>query len=126
MRGRDAIDRAVGRRIQSVRMDAEGNGGNGCLDLSFEDGSTLSIFDSAQYCCEHRYLTTDDDLTAFEGAVFVDAEVRDVEGPDEDEFGESHDVAFLVVTTDKGSFTVCTHNEHNGYYGGFDCAAVLL
>jgi hypothetical protein len=35
-----------------------------------------------------------------------------------DEYG-IHEVQFLIVDTDRGSFTCETHNEHNGYYGGF-------
>jgi hypothetical protein len=30
-----------------------------------------------------------------------------------------HEVQFLIVDTDKGSFTCESHNVHNGYYGGF-------
>jgi hypothetical protein len=29
------------------------------------------------------------------------------------------------VQTTKGSFTICTHNEHNGYYGGFSLRVKL-
>ena len=36
----------------------------------------------------------------------------------ENEWGE-HEVQFLEVTTSKGEFTMASHNEHNGYYGGF-------
>ena len=32
---------------------------------------------------------------------------------------DCHEVQFLEVKTSKGSFTMSSHNEHNGYYGGF-------
>jgi len=91
------------------------------LILRFADGTGLFIYDD-QY--GGRYMTTDDDLLAFVGATFLGAEVH--EGPSE-EIGDCgcgcsdvvHDVAFLVVSTSLGEFTVETHNEHNGYYGGF-------
>ena len=48
----------------------------------------------------------------------IDAEIR--EAPNEpDEYGD-HEVQFLLVNTSIGTFTVASHNEHNGYYGGFD------
>lgn len=34
-----------------------------------------------------------------------------------------HEVQFLVVHTDKGDLTMSSHNEHNGYYGGFSIEA---
>lgn len=36
-----------------------------------------------------------------------------------------HEVQFLHVKTSKGSFAVSNHNEHNGYYGGFNVEASL-
>ena len=32
---------------------------------------------------------------------------------------DEHEVQFLEVLTSKGGFTMASHNEHNGYYGGF-------
>ena len=32
-------------------------------------------------------------------------------------------IAIMKDETSLGDFTVCTHNEHNGYYGGFRVAA---
>jgi hypothetical protein len=31
-----------------------------------------------------------------------------------------HEVQFLRVSTDAGTIVCETHNEHNGYYGGFN------
>ena len=64
---------------------------------------------------------TDDDLTRFVGSEFVLAEAR--EGPDLSVEYEIKESQFLVITTDKGVFTVVNYNEHNGYYGGFLMAA---
>lgn len=92
---------------------------NDHLYFRFLDGTGISISDEGQSCCENRYMTTDDALSYFTGATFISAEVRDAP-PIEDEDEEEHDVQFLLITTNKGVITVETHNEHNGYYGGFD------
>ncbi len=87
------------------------------LRFTFDDGTRLDLVDNGQSCCESRYMQTDDDLGYFVGSRLLGAEVK--EAPNvEDEYGD-HEVAFLVVTTSKGSFSVANHNEHNGYYGGF-------
>ena len=112
----DATTEAIGREIQVVKCDED------TLKLFFTDGSILRIVDEGQSCCESRYMTTDDDLSVFAGATYQGAEIRDAPNmPD----GEEHEVAFLIITTSRGSFTVETHNEHNGYYGGFLICAAL-
>jgi hypothetical protein len=88
------------------------------LHFEFSDGTKMCLFDDGQSCCESRYMRTDDDLTQFIGAQLIDAEIKDAPSI-EDEYGESHEVEFLEVKTSKGSFTMASHNEHNGYYGGF-------
>lgn len=63
-------------------------------------------------------MTSDDELSYFLGAQLLDAEIK--ETPDEEETGKDpHDVQFLEIKTSSGSFTIASHNEHNGYYGGF-------
>jgi len=111
--------RAEGKKIKALRLDPASNKENGALVFTMEDGYQFEIIDNGQTCCESRYMTTDDDLSAHEGATLLDAEVR--EGNEsEDEHYEVHEIDFLVVTTSAGQFAVETHNEHNGYYGGFD------
>jgi hypothetical protein len=106
---------ALGKTIASVHLDEEESE----LRFKFTDGTGLKLFDDGQSCCESRYMTTDDDLTYYAGAKFMGVEIK--EAPDiEDEEGDVHEVQFLEVKTDKGVFTMATHNEHNGYYGGFD------
>jgi len=111
-RGGECFLSAVGKRIKAIEVDDDE------LRLAFEDGSRIKLFDDGQSCCERRYMTCDDDLSYYIGAQLLDAEIKDA--PDEeDEYGEVHEVQFLEVKTSKGSFTVASHNEHNGYYGGF-------
>lgn len=105
--------RGVGHTITALTLDADSG-----LHFEFDDGYKMKLFDDGQSCCEHRYMTTDDKLSDFVGSQLLSAEVN--EAPDiEDENGEAHEVAFLVVKTSIGVFTCETHNEHNGYYGGF-------
>lgn len=95
------------------------------LMFSFTDGTGLLLWDGGQSCCELRYLHTDDKVGDFVGAELMKIELRD--GPTtEDEYGEPHDVQFVLVTTSLGVFTLETHNEHNGYYGGFWIEAELI
>lgn len=112
------VNESVGKRIRKVWLD-DGDGNDLCLlRFEFDDDSTMSLYDGGQSCCEHRYMRTDDDLNEFCGAILTDLEIKDA--PDqEDEWGEVHEVQFLDVKTDKGTFQMANHNEHNGYYGGF-------
>jgi len=91
----------------------------------FTDGTFLRISDDGQSCCESRYMTCDDDLTGHEGGQLVSIDLDAGGGehrtkPDDDYSDAYHETQFVKVQTTKGSFTLCTHNEHNGYYGGFD------
>jgi len=88
------------------------------LHFAFTDGTRIKVWDDGQSCCEQRYMQTDDNLSDYIGAQLLGGEVRDAPGTG-DEY-EVHEVQFFVVKTSKGQFTMCTHNEHNGYYGGFD------
>lgn len=89
---------------------------NDQLRLTFEDGVTVKIWDDAQSCCENRYMVVDDDLTTLVGKTLKTIEVKYVDEPVE--YGD-HEVAFLEIVTDQNVVSVATHNEHNGYYGGF-------
>jgi hypothetical protein len=88
------------------------------LLIEFDYGFKIKMFDAGQSCCEIRYMRTDDNLSDYLGAKFLGFELK--EAPSiPDEYGE-HEVQFLEVKTSKGSFTMASHNEHNGYYAGFD------
>ena len=83
------------------------------------NGSTYYLYDDGQCCCENRYMTCHDDLTSFTGGTLLG--VRVAEGPSsEGEWGDCHEVQFLRLYTSKGVIVCETHNEHNGYYGGFN------
>lgn len=102
----------IGKTIKKVWLAED------VLNLQFEDDSSIYIRDDGQSCCEYRYMQTDDILEDFIGAQLVDGEIR--EGPaQEEEYGEAHEIQFLAIKTSKGNFTMASHNEHNGYYGGF-------
>ena len=109
----NAIANALGRKLSAVAVDRERTS----LFLSFDNGTSIRVWDDGQSCCESRYMSTDDDLAPFAGATLTKIELRD--GPRLDNDDATHDQQFLVVTTSLGAFTVVNHNEHNGYYGGF-------
>ena len=112
----------AGLVIESISEDDAG------MAIRFTDGSRICIFDDGQSCCESRYVTCDDDLTGLAGGslLHIDkAAVGDAPEVKEDDYG-CHDVAFVRVQTTKGGFTLVTHNEHNGYYGGFSLKVKLV
>lgn len=87
------------------------------IALGMENGLTVKIYDGDQSCCEHRYMSTDDDTSFLIGKILTGIEIK--EGPTIEAEHEEHEQAFLEIRTAEGSITYCTHNEHNGYYGGF-------
>lgn len=111
----------VGKPITSVVLHSAGEGQ---LVFTFGDGTTLLVWDAAQNCCEHRYMTCDDRLEDFAGALLYGIEAREV--TTRDDASEVHEVTVLRVHTSIGDFTVETHNEHNGYYGGFDLTCDVI
>lgn len=105
-----AINESIGKFIQTIDLK------DNALIMSFTDGTAIRIWDDGQDCCERRYMTCDDPLHSFCNVQFLGAEIRDGgTRPD----GEVHEVQFLIIKTGMGCFTCETHNEHNGYYGGF-------
>ncbi len=113
----DAIKNSLNKVIKQVKIE------DNTLEFEFEDGTKLNLADCAQSCCECRYMSTDDDLVQFAGSILQDFELKDgvfIES-ESDEYGEGveHDIQFLEVVTDKGTFKIVNHNEHNGWYGGF-------
>ena len=108
---------AMGKSIAALSLADDS------LQFEFDDGSKMRLVDNGQSCCESRYMRTDDDIASFVGSVLIDAEIADA--PDvggEDEYG-CHEVQFLRVNTSKGTLVMSSHNEHNGYYGGFSIEA---
>ena len=110
-RGGEYLQEAIGKTISEVTLVVD------ALHFVFTDGSKIKLFDNGQSCCESRYMRTDDTLTDYAGAELLDVSLEDA--PDLEAGGESHEVQFLRVKTSKGMFVMSSHNEHNGYYGGF-------
>lgn len=103
---------AIGKTIADASLT------NDQLRLRFTDGTGIYFYDDGQSCCESRYMVIDDALDEYHGAIFHGAELK--EAPNQqDEYGE-HQVQFLEIKTSKGPITAASHNEHNGYYGGFN------
>jgi hypothetical protein len=123
----EALKASVGKEIIALELvtEPENEWKEDELLFTFADESQLGIWDGGRSCCESRYMTTDDTLQDFVGATFDKVELRDAE-TQKDEYGDPHEIQFLLVTTRKGVFTVETHNEHNGYYGGFYVKANLV
>lgn len=117
------LEKARDRRIVALELS------DVSLVIRFEDGSRLLLQDLAQHCCERRYMSTDDTLTDYVGALFRGATLADVGHAsmgDDDFTLDVHDVVFLNVQTSEGEFQIVNHNEHNGYYGGFDVTAKFI
>ena len=121
--GAPAIDVAIGKTITRMTLPDD------VLRITFADGYELHISDEGQSCCESRYMTTDDVLDEYVGAVLISVSVLDApdipQVPDETGYcsEDDHEVQFLRIVTSKGDVTFATHNEHNGYYGGFSIYA---
>lgn len=107
----EAFKAGVGKTITDVTLDNES------LALRFTDGSGICFYDNGQSCCESRYMRTDDNLKDFIGGTFDNAVIKDAP-PIPYEYGD-HEVQFLEIQTSKGQLMMSSHNEHNGYYGGF-------
>lgn len=101
-----------GRRISAAHLDADEG-----LFITFDDGTKVRLWDNAQSCCEHRYITCDDDLSKIIGGVLQRIEVK--QAPDVETEYDVHEQLFVEVGTDECFIALTTHNEHNGYYGGF-------
>jgi hypothetical protein len=115
----DGVEQLFNKVIESVHCAGDE------LEFIFTDKTKYVISDHAQQCCEKRYMNTDDCLSNFHGAKFVNATIEDgprPKVPEAEQYIDYGDVdsQFLIVTTTKGQFTVVNYNEHNGYYGGFD------
>ena len=100
----------IGKTIKEAKFETD-------IFITFTDGIKIRISDEGQSCCEHRYITTDDEVSSLNGGVLVSIDLQDGDGIEKDY--DVHDTMFLKIQTDKTCATFVTHNEHNGYYGGF-------
>lgn len=103
----------IGKKVVEAKFSSE----NDKFYIGFDDGVKISIWDDGQSCCEHRYMTCDDNPKDIVGGELVSVGVK--HAPDQEDDWEVHEIAFLEVVTTKGTVQFATHNEHNGYYGGF-------
>jgi hypothetical protein len=102
---------SIGKEISDLKLADE------TLRIVFTDGTAINVYDSGMECSEHRYMTTDDDLDTFVRAKFMGADL--LFAPTRLSDYGIHEIAFLHIKTNIGTFVLETHNEHNGYYGGF-------
>jgi hypothetical protein len=107
-----AFNAALGKIISKITLNDKDE-----LVFDFTDGTGVKILDKAIYCCEERYMRTDDTLDDFIGAKLIGAELKHVENVDS---YAAHEIQFLEIQTNRGVFTMANHNEHNGCYSGFD------
>jgi hypothetical protein len=126
-----ALRGAVGQRIEwieriaRVRHARKDRDRADKLCFRLRNGKRLLVYDCAQSCCEHRFMTIDDDLYYYAGTELFGIEVVAIP-PTELPHGRTLEMSFLVVRTSAGEFVVAMHNDHNGYYGGFALGAVLI
>lgn len=104
-------DEYYGRQIVDANIDEKR------LRLKFSDGTVIKLWDNGQSCCEDRYITCDDDVADLIGGNLIKIAVKDY--GEEEEEANIHEWVFIEVATDKAFISMTTHNEHNGYYGGF-------
>lgn len=87
--------------------------------LLLDDDSTVRMgIENGQCCCENwGYLTSQDDLTDFIGAMFISVAVTDAELKHYDVASVYDGAAmFINVETSRGCLQFVAYNEHNGYY----------
>lgn len=111
----EIIKAAQGKTIASVTMVATSDES---LLIGFDDGTSITISDKGQSCCESRYMTCDDDLNKLIGDKFLGVETRSGDCSEDNGY-DVHETEFVEVKTSGPGVTLVTHNEHNGYYGGF-------
>lgn len=107
---KESADKYYGREIVDAQFKDD------ALTLTFSDGVKIKLTDEGQSCCESRYMTCDDKASDLIGGHLREISLRHSEI--EEEYG-AHEICFVKVETEKGHITIETHNEHNGYYGGF-------
>lgn len=88
------------------------------LTLYFRDGDPVSVSDKRNAVSERRFITCDDDLRSFVGSRLLSISIK--YGPTFAMSKGDSETAFVEVLTTSGAITLTTHNEHNGFYGGFD------
>lgn len=109
--------------IERAEMGKRGGPlGEDALILGMADGREILVFDDGQDCCEHRYTHCDEDLQQYVGRELLGLLTLTKLPTVDDEYGDPHESQQVEVHTSVGPLCLVTHNEHNGYYGGFSVA----
>lgn len=91
------------------------------VTIYFKDGGCTTITDIGQNCCEHRYFTFDDDQNDLIGKKLTEIQVNDNEyNSVDDPECDVHESTFVNIVAENVTFSFTAHNEHNGYYSGFE------
>jgi len=88
------------------------------IKLTLDNEVTICLTDAGQSCCEYRYMTIEDNIEDLVGKKLTEISVR--EGGTREAEYDVHDIYFLHIKAEDECLVVANHNEHNGYYGGFD------
>lgn len=101
-----------------VKVDADNLG----YEIHTDQQVISFLISNSAGCCENwGYITTEDTLSDFVGAVLLDIELIDMDfeahpltkGMSSDEISW----CFIDVKTSKGVLQFVLYNQHNGYYG---------
>ena len=105
-------EKYYGKKITEVQFDED------TIILKFEDGSGFRIVDNGQSCCENRYMRTDDKPKDLIGSRLKEVRLADSRST-KDNYGDVHEIQFLIIKAGYEEISFSSHNVHNGYYGGF-------
>lgn len=115
-------------KIAEVHEKSETGGAGGPYsgyEILLDNGVTVSILiEDRQQCCEqYGYLTSDDNLPSYVGAMVLRVVITDrtlkmypLLKMAEEAHG-SVETIFCTVYTDRGNLQFVAYNGHNGYYG---------
>lgn len=81
------------------------------------DDETYLVIQHEILCGKTRYMSTDDNLSYYLGAVYLGHEIKSVQKSLQDHI--CTEIEFIVIYTSRGCFQIKNYNIHNGEYGGF-------
>jgi len=74
------------------------------LTLKLSNDKTIYIWDNGQSCCEHRYMTTDDNIKSLIGNTITRIEAKEGQSITEDY--DEHEQVFVEIGTDVGFIAI--------------------
>lgn len=117
----------TGGRLGLAQMINSVIGGYSSMDgyrITTDQHTFHVLIDNAQSCCESwGYLSSDDDLSGFIGAILKQINLTDTalnaEAVEQSDWYDGDDcgIQFVDFMTDRGVFQLAVYNAHNGYYG---------